>query len=307
MKVFDLCSGPGGLTQGAKAAGLEVVFALEHDPAVAATYARNHGRHAVIGDVNEMHPAAVALRPDGIVAGPPCQPFSDGGLNLGAGDERNAMPGVLRWIEYHRPAWFVIENVPGLKSRHRDYLGGVLTQLRSAGYFVDWVILDASRFGVPQRRKRLFIAGRRDGRLWAWPQSTAQPMAWGPVLIPLLMHRAPDSAVLPQWATSRRHIPEYSMICSQLSQGKGNVHTVVYRLAHEPAYTITKAGNGKKRSGYVRLPNGCYRLRKNEVALLQGFPADYYFDNGGEVGDAVPPPLAQMVLRAVAYPIGATA
>lgn len=300
MNTFDLCGGSGGLSKGAKAAGLKVVFTLEKDPATAATYARNHGRHVVIGDVNQMHPAAVALHPNAIIGGPPCLPFSECGLNLGAADERDAMPGMLRWIEYHQPDWFVIENVPGLRRRHREYLDGVLTQLRSYGYLVDFVILNASRYGVPQSRERLFVAGRLDGRLWAWPQSSAQPMAWGPVLLPMLKARKPDSENLPTWATSRRDIPEYALLRGVMSNGKGG-NSVLYRLPNEPAFTVTTQ---RKTCTHVKTPWGCYRLKKDEQAVLQGFPADYDFESIAEIGNAVPPPLATQVLRAVAYPMG---
>lgn len=300
MKVFDLCSGPGGFTQGAKSAGLKVAFALERDPVVAATYARNHGRHVVIGDVNRMHPAAVALSPDGIFGGPPCLPFSECGLNLGAADERDAMPGVIRWIEYHRPGWFVIENVPGLRRRHRDYLDGLLAQLRSYDYLVDFVILDASRYGVPQSRERLFIAGRLDGRMWFWPPASSAPVAWGPAIIPMLSARKPDSPNLPMWATSRRNIPECALLRGVMSNGRGG-NSVLYRLPNEPAFTVTTQ---RKTCTHVKTPWGCYRLKKDEQAVLQGFPADYDFESMVEIGNAVPPPLGEKVLRAVAYPMG---
>jgi site-specific DNA-cytosine methylase len=299
--IIDLCAGAGGFTEAARLAGLEVMLAVDVDPARARTYALNHGRHVVVADVNRE---VVAARPAwGIVCGPPCQPFSDGaearaGAKEGAADPRNAIPGLVSYIRALRPDWFVMENVPGLKTRHRGYFSSILAELLGLGYYVDHVVLDASRFGVPQKRRRLFVAGRRDGRYWSWPQG-GESTPWGEALLPLLEGRAPDRDGLPNWVTSRREVPDYAMVGPQLSN---NGDTVVFRTAGRPAYTITRSGVGENgRRFLVKLPgNRVYALRNEECALLQGFRPGYYFSSGAEIGDAVPPPLGAAVVRAVA-------
>jgi site-specific DNA-cytosine methylase len=299
--IVDLCAGAGGFTEAARLANLEVTLAVDVDLDRARTYALNHGPHIVVADVNRE---VVAEGPAwGIVCGPPCQPFSDGAearakANGGAADPRNAIPGFVNYVRALRPEWFVLENVPGLKTRHRGYFSSVLAELQGLGYYVDHVVLDASRFGVPQKRRRLFVAGRRDGRYWPWPQG-GKSTAWGKVLLPLLEAREPDRDGLPNWVTSRREVPDYALVGPQLSN---NGDTVVFRTAGRPAYTITRSGVGENgRRFLVKLPGDrIYALNDEECALLQGFRPDYRFSSGAEIGDAVPPPLGAAVIRAVA-------
>ena len=98
----------------------------------------------------------------GVIGGPPCPDFSNGGTHAGG----NGTNGMLTTVFVNmlcslNPSFFIIENVPGLYffRKHRDYLATKILQLREHGYAVDYRILNALELGVPQDRERLFIIG----------------------------------------------------------------------------------------------------------------------------------------------------
>lgn len=102
---------------------------------------------------------------DLIVGGTPCQSFSVAGLKRGLEDPRgNLMLVYVSMVEYLRPEWIVWENVPGVLSsnRGRDF-GTLLGALAHIGYGWSYRVLDAQYFGVPQRRRRVFLVGHSSG------------------------------------------------------------------------------------------------------------------------------------------------
>lgn len=163
--VVDLFAGCGGMTAGFIAAGFTPTLAVEWDLAAAATYAANFGEgHVVWGDVAEVQNDDVP-RADVVVGGPPCQGFS----NLGSrdpSDPRNAL-----WVEFMRvvlaadPQVFVLENVDRFsKSPEFALLTAELARGRLRRWrHVDWAVLNAADYGVPQRRQRTILVASRIG------------------------------------------------------------------------------------------------------------------------------------------------
>ncbi len=98
----------------------------------------------------------------GIVGGPPCQPFSTAGCTepKGGDDPRNGLPAFAAAVARCAPAFFVMENVPALAgARHAPVLDAALAPLHALGYTTVRKLVDMSFYGVPQRRKRLFVGG----------------------------------------------------------------------------------------------------------------------------------------------------
>ena len=186
MKAISLFSGVGGFDLGFERAGIETVLQAEIDPWCNKVLARHWPNTRRVTDVRcvgsfrestrrtqaDGHLATVddgrretgAGLPDGVdlvYGGFPCQDVSVAGKRAGLGGERSGL-----WYEFHRvlselrPRWTVIENVPGLLSSNdgRDF-GILLDGLGELGYGVSWAVLDAQYFGVPQRRRRVFIVG----------------------------------------------------------------------------------------------------------------------------------------------------
>lgn len=183
--AIDLFSGAGGLSLGFEMAGFDIVSAVEYDPVHAATHLFNFPLTDVlcrdvsrIGKNDLLASAERGWRlhnPDGrvwdrkvdvIIGGPSCQGFSSMGYR-NADDERNLLVGEFaRLVEEIRPRAFVMENVPGiLSSQYSRILDTTLVRLRRAGYVIadHQVPLNASDFGVPQRRKRVVFFGLLDG------------------------------------------------------------------------------------------------------------------------------------------------
>lgn len=158
------------------------LLAIDFDKHACAAYRANFPdtevRCASVADVLDSLPAA-----DVVVGGPPCQPFSDAGENRGETDERDCIPDFIEAVRRVRPRHFLMENVRGLlKQKHARYFHFALDALAACGYIVQWRLLDAVNYGVPQFRERVWIWGVRrdlhgDGMHHAWPLPTH---AWPP-------------------------------------------------------------------------------------------------------------------------------
>jgi len=135
-------------------------WCAEIDPFASAVLAERFPHLLNLGDVRKIKPAAIEPV-DLVVFGSPCQSFSVAGKRQGLDDPRGNLAFVaLGLIGRIRPRWVVFENVPGLLSSGagRDF-GAILGALAKCGYGFAYRILDAQFFGVPQRRRRLFIVG----------------------------------------------------------------------------------------------------------------------------------------------------
>ena len=172
FRFIDLFAGIGGLRTAFEAAGGKCVFTSEWDKSCVQTYGANFPcEHPVVGDIRDVDVARVPEY-DVLVAGFPCQPFSIAGvskknaLNMPHGfrceTQGTLFFNVARFLEAHRPAAFLLENVKNL-ARHdqgrtfRVILDVLVNQL---GYAVDYNVIDAQHW-VPQHRERVFIAGFR--------------------------------------------------------------------------------------------------------------------------------------------------
>lgn len=170
MKFASFFAGIGGLDLGLERAGMECVLQCEIDDQARSVLAKHWPDVDRMEDVTDVRGDDLRLRGvDLICGGFPCQDVSLAGRRAGLDGARSGL-----WFEYRRlieearPGWVVIENVPGLLSSNsgRD-MGTVLRGLAELGYGYAFRVLDSRYFGVPQRRRRLFIVGC--ARDWAAP------------------------------------------------------------------------------------------------------------------------------------------
>tara|TARA_R110002167_G_scaffold174992_1_gene374070 strand:+ start:51144 stop:52358 length:1215 start_codon:yes stop_codon:yes gene_type:complete len=177
MKVLELFAGAGGAALGLEAAGLEHLACVEWDEDACSTM-RAAGLPAVQGDVRDLS-LYEGMAPDLLWSSFPCQAWSNAGKRKGAQDERNMWPATIEAVDFTGPTWFVGENVVGLTNHKGACKQGkccvgtplcpnayfnqvILGDLRKRFSWVSWKILDSADFGVPQRRRRVFIvAGPR--------------------------------------------------------------------------------------------------------------------------------------------------
>jgi len=159
----SLFSGIGGLDLGFERAGMTPAYNCENDPAARSILARHWPTVPQYEDVRDVGRYATT-RADVLCGGFPCQDLSVAGRREGLDGKRSRL-----WFEFHRiiagacPSWVVVENVPGLLSSNsgRDF-GTILGGLEDLGYGVAWRVFNSQFFGVPQRRRRVFIVGSLD-------------------------------------------------------------------------------------------------------------------------------------------------
>jgi DNA (cytosine-5)-methyltransferase 1 len=149
---IDLFASAGGLTLGFRAAGLNTICAVEVDRYRVQTFQQhNPGATIISSDIRQVNLSSYKGKVELVYGGPPCQPFSSGGLRQAASDERDMVPEFVRAIHQIKPRAFLMENVPGLAVAERlGYLTKVLDSLEDLGYCINWKVLNAADYGVPQ-------------------------------------------------------------------------------------------------------------------------------------------------------------
>lgn len=309
-RCLELFAGAGGSALGLEAAGFQHAALCDRDRDACATL-RSAGFSPVVeGDVQDLRPimAAVGRRPiDAIWSSFPCQAWSSAGKRIGSADKRNGWPWTIAAIDRFRPTWFIGENVRGLAT-HRGgciFAGGqsglfsqadpsdcpgcyfenvILDDLRDRFAHVGWWVLDAADYGVPQHRVRIF--------LWAGPRPARAPRpSHGPGRA--RAHVSMGEAIgLPVGSIA------HAGICNSDTGARG-----APRATTRPSPAISSESYI-----YVNSTRDVYGPRRPltevECAALQGFPEDYPFAGSRtsqyrQVGNAVPPPLAEVVGRSV--------
>ena len=184
--AVELFAGAGGLSLGFEQAGFRIALAIEHDPKTSETYRFNHPSVDLIEeDVGAVDPndclARIGVEREGLTAligGPPCQGFSESNRRTRTLDNprNHYYVEFFRFLDAMRPLWFVLENVAGLKTLAGGLLlQNILDRGRMAGYTVNVYELDATEFGVPQVRRRIFVVGCRSGVIPTPPRKTHGP------------------------------------------------------------------------------------------------------------------------------------
>ena len=166
----SLFAGVGGFDLAMERNGVEVVANVEIDKACQSVLAKHFPNAKQFSDITEVKGSdliGAGFKPrSGIITGGfPCQDLSVAGKRRGLAGERSGLFWeIARLIEETQTEWFILENVPGLltSNKGRDF-GVVIGTLADLGYSSAWRVLDAQHFGVPQRRRRVFIVGRRTG------------------------------------------------------------------------------------------------------------------------------------------------
>lgn len=189
--VVDLFSGAGGLSEGFRQAGAQVLAANDFDMAAGQTFSSTHPEAVFLGGPIQDISADDFLKASGLirgeldclVGGPPCQGFSVYNHQRGLEDPRSGLyKEYLRIVEGLNPKWVVLENVTGMASTGAGAtVEAILVGLRGLGYVVEQRILKAEEYGVPQERRRIVFIGNRIGLPIAYPEKSH-----GPGLIPFV-------------------------------------------------------------------------------------------------------------------------
>jgi DNA (cytosine-5)-methyltransferase 1 len=161
LKFIDLFCGIGGFRVALESLGCECVFSSEINSQAIKVYKENFN-DTPNGDITQI-PSSNIPDHDILCAGFPCQPFSASGLKKGFDDRRGQLIfEVVRILKSKQPSAFILENVKGLvRLDSGKALQRILFELSNVGYTGSYKILDSQFYGVPQRRKRLYIVGFR--------------------------------------------------------------------------------------------------------------------------------------------------
>lgn len=303
LTVLDICTGAGGEAVGLEAAGFELVAAVEIDAAACATLCLNRPMWNVIeGDVRQVD-GREFRGVDLLAAGVPCPPFSIAGKQLGGEDERDLFPEILRLIEQARPRAILLENVRGLATTKFDtYRNNLIHGLQRLSYDVDWKVLNASAYGVPQLRPRFVLVAMPYALLerFQWPVQKAEPPTVGGAIGDLMAERGWLGA--DAWREKANAIAP-TIVGGSMKHGGPDLGPTRAKKQWEAL--------GVDGHGIAALPPDADdpvdkrpRLTVRMAARIQGFPDRWAFSGKKtsayrQVGNAFPPPVAQAVGEAI--------
>jgi DNA (cytosine-5)-methyltransferase 1 len=318
--AIDLFCGCGGMTEGLKQAGFDVVAGIELDKYAAETYKLNHGNITKVFqqniadvDMNEilklLHGRELSL----LAACPPCQGFSSlrrKNKQDPVKDPRNKLIyEFFRFVVGLQPVTFILENVPALQN-YIDFKN-VYRELENLGYLMTVKIVDVAKFSVPQRRKRLIMIGSLFNVI-ALPEGSKQILTVRDAIGDLETtdkttdflhkiyprHTAKIQAMIhliPRDGGSREDLSdEYTLECHK-KDGIG-FHDIYGRLKWNKVSSTITGGCLNPSKGRFLHPDEDRCISAREASLLQTFPKDYKFPiniNKGKlalmIGNAVPP------------------
>lgn len=319
-KCIDLFSGCGGLTEGLKQAGFKVIGAIDNDKISVDTYKRNH-KNVIVwnNDIQNVDPKAIMKKLDIrkgqldlLAACPPCQGFSTLRTYNGSYHVKDSgndlIFEIMKYVQALRPKAILIENVPALAKDNRMNI--FCRKLHYIGYQTTLKVFNAADYGVPQRRKRMIlIAGRYGLFEFAEPVSNSKTVrdVIGGLPLPVNssdpLHKCLEKRSnrikklikrIPRNGGSRMDIGmKYQLECHKRFNGFKDVYG---RMGWDDVSPTITTGCINPSKGRFLHPEQNRAITLREAALLQSFPADYYFPaNRGRypvakmIGNALPP------------------
>lgn len=332
-RVLDLFSGCGGLSYGFEKAGFQVIAGVDNWRDALITYEKNHeGSKAILMDLSDFDPIDLKKRVgnvDVVIGGPPCQGFSISGKR-NPDDPRNILyKSFIRVVKEFKPRAFVLENVPNLVSMAGGKIkDAIMDECSELGYHVQYKVLLASDYGVPQNRRRVVFVGTLGDVVFEYPEqmfSVADRRTTSDALSDLPEGTVPDgtkntSPVLSAYQEIVRsgidriynhevskHSARTKKIVSLVPDG-GNykdlpkeyqsvrkMHIAWTRYnSKKPSLTVDTGHRHHFHYKYNRIPT------VRESARLQSFPDDFVFYGSKtsqyrQVGNAVPPLVAEVI------------
>ena len=268
FSFIDLFAGVGGIRIPFEAAGGECVFTSEWDKFAQQTYISNF-HDEVHGDITQVDETEIPTH-DVILAGFPCQPFSHAGLKEGFSDTRGTLFfDIERIARYHEPKVMLLENVKGLVSHDKGRtLQVILESLDVLGYWVEYKVLNARDFGVPQNRERIYIVAYSkdwfDEGDFSFPRPSKKETRVGDVLDSHVDAKYTISDRL--WAGHQRRKLEHA------AKGNGFGYSL---FSVDSPYTSTISARYYKDGSEILIKQRGKNPRKvtpREAARLQGFP-----------------------------------
>lgn len=322
MNLISLFSGAGGLDLGFERAGFTISMANEFDSAIWKTYEKNHSVPLIKEDIRNVHDCDFPDEIDGIIGGPPCQSWSEAGTLKGIDDARGKLFfDYIRILKAKKPKFFLAENVSGmLANRHSEAVKNIIQMFEASGYNVTINLVNASDYGVPQDRKRVFYIGFRNDLnvKFEFPKPTTP---YNKKTLYDAIYDLADTAIpaLPKNKTNGQlTIPNHEYFVGAYSTIFMSRNRV--RPWNRPGFTVQASGRQcqlhpqapemlfVEKNKRIFVPEKEYlyrRLTVRECARLQCFPDDFEFiytdinDGYKMIGNAVPVDLAYIIAKKI--------
>lgn len=294
FKFIDLFAGIGGIRIPFEELGGKCVFSSEWDKFAQQTYEANFGE-VPHGDITKIKEKNIPKH-DLLVAGFPCQAFSQAGLKKGFKDTRGTMFfEIARILDHHKPKAFLLENVKGLRGHDKgNTFKTIMSILNELGYkTLAHKVLNAKEFGLPQNRERIFIVGFLDCFLFDFPEPPMTDTKVGDILDKRVKDKYTISDKM--WNSAKKRKEFYK------KKGYGFGYSLFNRKSK---YTSTISARYYKDGAEIWIDQknkNPRRITPNEARRLQGFPEGFEIPvSDGQAykqfGNAVPVP----VIRAIA-------
>ena len=334
LNIVDLFAGAGGLSYGFQMAGCEIICGIDFDKDCKETFLKNHPNSKYLvkkmEDVTkkDIQKLMGKNKIDIVIGGPPCQGFSISGKRI-ISDPRNQLYNqFLRIVDILNPRAVMIENVPGFKGLYGGKIfEDLMNQLDKRKFKINFKVISADDYGVPQSRKRIFIIGTKKNE-YVFPESNEHKVSLWEAIgdLPLLEKdfesleylTPPKNAYQKLMRKNSKNIKNHvgtnhsdktKRIIGMVPEGKNykslpkslqntrKVHIAWTRLdGSKPSLTIDTGHRHHFHPKANRIPT------VRESARIQSFPDDFVFlgtktSQYRQVGNAVPPLLAHKLSK----------
>ncbi len=285
VKFIDLFAGIGGFHQAMSQFGGECLFASEWDKEAAKTYFENY-QIEPYGDITQIKADEIPPH-DMLCGGFPCQAFSISGKQKGFEDTRGTLFfDIARIVEHHKPKVLLLENVRNFEKHDGGKtLQTVIKTLQGLGYATSYQVLNASHYGLPQNRERIFIVGFREDlgiANFSFPKPTFQKVS----LLDILEDNPIEAKIIEredivftrefepkQNLFGELDLPNRPMQIGYLNKG-GQGERIYSPYGH--AITLLAYGGGAgAKTGLYYIDGKIRKLSPRECARLQGFPDSF--------------------------------
>lgn len=321
-RFIDLFAGIGGFHLAMKSvANAQCVLASEIDKYAKQTYETNWG-DGVVGDITKI-PASDIPEHDVLCGGFPCQAFSISGLQRGFADTRGTLFNeIVRIAQYRQPKMMFLENVWNLERHdHGRTFAVIKAALEGAGYDVFHQVLDASDYGVPQPRRRIYIlCFRKDLHVsgFRFPEPTHEDVALEDVLedagsanlAKYVIHRSDVHIDFPENVGDA--VPRATHLIRIGHVNKGGQGERIYSQ-RGTSVTLSAYGGGiGGKTGLYMVDGVIRKLSPRECLRIQGFPDDFVMPVSDaqawkQTGNSVAVPVLRLILEEVNRQVPATA
>lgn len=314
-KFIDLFAGIGGFHLAMSSFGGSCVFASEWDKFAAETYQQNFGLQP-FGDITKIDEKDIPKH-DILCGGFPCQAFSIAGKQEGFNDVRGTLFfDIARIIHHHKPKVVFLENVKNLaKHNAGKTLQTINKTLENLGYTVHTKILNASNFGLPQNRERIYIvafSNKIDSTNFKYPTATNQPVCLASVLEhnptnAKIVERS-DIDIYKQYYSTNQLFGELNLLNKPIQIGKVNKGGQGERIYHPLGHAITLSAYGGgigSKTGLYLVEGKIRKLSPRECARIQGFPENFILNESNiqsykQFGNSVSVNVLQYILMEIA-------